>query len=250
MALIGALQVTRSADIIRAIGAALFIVIVATLTALLVRHEPSTACWWYGALTVAAFYAISMSVSGAYNPLYLAMGADNVMSVSKFQFLVWNAAVVFSCVWIYAVRYSHGLAEPTSGDNGLPHNVLIAMGVSIASFAAAKGITVSYLAAGRISKPAADQPNDNVINLVAEGGQPDLVKIQMLVWTLIAVGIFIAATIHAVATNTDPKTLQLGWFEFRGHLDRPQPPAGQKGEPWQTNGASFRGNSKSRRFAA
>jgi hypothetical protein len=40
----------------------------------------------------------------------------------------------------------------------------------------------------------------------------------------------------------------VGWFDFRGRLGRAQPPAGQKGEPWQTNGASSRVNSKLRRF--
>ena len=43
---------------------------------------------------------------------------------------------------------------------------------------------------------------------------------------------------------------QMAWPRFRGHLDRLQPMAGQKGDPWQSNGGNFRVSSRSKRYAA
>jgi hypothetical protein len=170
----------------------------------------------YAFLALFLFYGVCMSVSGSLYPIDLAIGADGNLSASKFQFLVWNAAVVFSYIWIYAVRYSlHAGNELAAvGPIPIPHNVLYVMGFSIGTFAAAKAITVSYINAGRLSDDSKSSfagqneagarqnangqkpPDGN--GLATTDGAPDLSKIQMLVWTLIAVALFLIETFHNV----------------------------------------------------
>jgi hypothetical protein len=145
------------------------------------------------------YYVLSLIVSGCIDPFQWAVGADGKLSVSKFQFLIWNAAVVFSYVWIFSARYQHNGSLDVLD---IPKNVLYAMGFSIGTLAIAKGITVSYLNAGRISKPV-DPGGSSLANLVAQddGQTPDLVKTQMLLWTLIAVIIFLVKTTHEVSVS-------------------------------------------------
>jgi hypothetical protein len=149
----------------------------------------------YPALAVLAYYAISLAVSGCISPFQWAVGADGKLSVSKFQFLIWNATVLFSYVWIVAARNGS-----TDGIE-FSRNVLYAMGFSIGTLAVAKGITVSYLTSGRVSKPP-DSNNSNLSQLVAQddGQTPDLVKTQMLLWTVIAAIIFLVETAHNITS--------------------------------------------------
>jgi hypothetical protein len=149
----------------------------------------------YALLAVVAFYGICLGVSGFVNPLRLAIGADGALSASKFQFLVWNAAVIFSYVWIFAVRYS----QKSNGTISIAPNVLYAMGFSIGTFAVAKAITVSYLNAGRISKDDGAAPAGGLVT--TDDGAPDLSKMQMLIWTLIAVFVFLVKTVHSVVSG-------------------------------------------------
>jgi hypothetical protein len=67
----------------------------------------------------------------------------------------------------------------------IPVNLLILMGLSVATASGSKGITVSYLQKGEI--PQEDKGN------VFENreGVTDLTKVQMLIWTLIAVVIYV-----------------------------------------------------------
>jgi len=139
----------------------------------------------------------------------LAIGADGLLSVSKFQFLIWNGTAVLCYLWLYAFRVVH---LPITDALSVPQNLMYAMGFSIATFAAAKGITTAYIGAGRISKP--DNPGPaGLQNLVAQddGTTPDLTKIQMLVWTLIAVVVYLVKFVHVInaAPPFDDKLLQL-----------------------------------------
>jgi hypothetical protein len=209
---------------VRAAGAILCVAAIIATAVLFVQTSPRTGSpgaltgheFVYAILALLLFYGICMSVSGTLNPVRLAIGADGNLSASKFQFLVWNAAVVFSYVWIYAVRYSLHAADDLAavGPISIPYNVLYVMGFSIGTFAAAKAITVSYINAGRLSDdsvapPGAPSqsgapPNGAARNTAPAGGlattdgAPDLSKIQMLVWTLIAVAIFLVETFHNV----------------------------------------------------
>jgi hypothetical protein len=138
-----------------------------------------------------------------WNPAKLFEGADGKPSSSKFQWFVWTLAVVFAYIVLYVARLLHGDVEPISE---IPVNVLLAMGFSVTTMAAAKGITVSYVASGRSLKPAADASGrpaaDNHSGLfLDEDGYPDLSKIQMLIWTFIAVVVYLCSVVAAVQQN-------------------------------------------------
>ena len=60
------------------------------------------------------------------HPWALVMGEDGQPSTSKFQMLVWTAAVVFAFLAIYQIRYSSGFCQYLPG---VPNNLLIAMGL-------------------------------------------------------------------------------------------------------------------------
>jgi hypothetical protein len=143
---------------------------------------------YYGYVAVFLLYVLSGWITGKMDPLQAAKGADGRLSTSKFQFLVWTAVVVFSYAWLYAARARAG---HTDAIDTVPQNVLLAMGISIVTLAGAKAITSSYVLSGRINKPAPAE-GASMSDLVADDNDaPDLTKIQMLVWTLIAVVVYL-----------------------------------------------------------
>ena len=146
----------------------------------------------YGFLALGLLYLLSVAVTGRLSPLQPAMGTDHRLSTSKFQFLLWTGVIVFTYAWYYALRADHaGNAAPAT-INDLPENVLIAMGMSAVTLAGAKAITTSYLLRGLIDKPEQAPDNASAANLVAnDNDAPDLTKIQMLVWTFIAITVYL-----------------------------------------------------------
>jgi IPT/TIG domain len=216
----------------------------------------------YGYVAVFLLYVLSVWITGRLGPLHAAMGADGRLSTSKFQFLAWTAVVVFSYAWLYAVR-AH--ARHTEAINTIPQNVLLAMGISIVTLAGAKAITSSYVLSGRINKP---EPADgaSLSDLVAnDNDAPDLTKIQMLVWTLIAVVVYLvqvnasvghfSTCTQGVADCTFPDIdaalmvlMGLGQGAYLGNklvtVDTPRisagaPAAGGWGTPVKLTGAAF-----------
>lgn len=131
------------------------------------------------ALVVVVIYLGISGIIARGNPLTLVMGADGRPSTSKFQFFLWTGVVLFTYVLIYGGRVACG---NYAAIDTIPHNVLIAMGFSVVTLAAAKGITVSYKSTGRVDKTPSTQGGI----FSDDSGQPDLTKIQMVMWTLIA----------------------------------------------------------------
>jgi hypothetical protein len=160
-------------------------------------HVFQEKAFFYAYLALVAFYWSSVVVTGKANPLHLVMGADGRLSTSKFQFFVWTAVVVF----VYALLFWY--RGKTDAISSIPQNVLIAMGLSIVTAVGAKGITVSYLNSGSISKPASDQPGGttDLSALVTRDGSsaPDLTKIQMLIWTVIAVAVYLHTVYYSLS---------------------------------------------------
>lgn len=156
----------------------------------------------YGFAAALLLYFVTFAITGRGNPLHLAMGADKKLSVSQFQFLLWTAVVVFAYAWLTAARIQRNNFEPVA----IPQNLMIAMGLSIATLAGAKGITVGYLRSGVITKPPAAEGETTASALVTSDSQtPDLTKIQMLVWTIIGTLVFVVHVhngVDAYATCT------------------------------------------------
>jgi hypothetical protein len=136
------------------------------------------------------------------HPWSLVMGEDGRRSTSKFQMLVWTAAVVFAFLAIYSIRLKNGSQElPT-----VPSNLLIAMGISVVTAVSAKGIAVSSqnktdddneakaaaAALAGIQLPARPKVSPGKSGIFADDtGAPDLGKVQVVLWTAIAVGVFL-----------------------------------------------------------
>jgi hypothetical protein len=149
-----------------------------------------------------------------WNPASLVIGQDKRPSTSKFQFLLWTAVVAFAYVVVYAARALEGVYAPL---DQIPPNLLTAMGFSIVTAAAAKGITVGYLDAGRAAKPEPAVTRASAVNpaqsvaggpvqrhggwsclITDDQGSPDLNKIQMLAWTVIAIGVYLVGLVALV----------------------------------------------------
>jgi hypothetical protein len=124
-------------------------------------------------------------------------GTDGRSSASKFQWSVWLVAILFAytVLWVLRARAGHYGAITV-----IPANLLTVLGLSTATTAAAKGITVGYLQSGRITKATGAQSSQGGI-LQDDTGFPELAKIQMIGFTFISVGIFLATLIHQIHSN-------------------------------------------------
>lgn len=142
------------------------------------------------------FWVLYRLTAGTWDLRKLVEGSDGHPSTSKLQWFIWTVVVLFSYVVIYAARVYDGDITPISD---IPQNLLIAMGFSITSMVAAKGITASYVANGQLSKPQADAGTTGLGAVVTDDtGAPDLSKIQIMAWTLIAVVTYLIRVIQEV----------------------------------------------------
>lgn len=148
------------------------------------------------------------------NLVWLVIGEDNRYSNSKFQMALWFwvvlsaylAAVVLRIVG-YGLQYAGGIDMPIS--------VLGLSGMSALTFAGAKQIVVSRLdqqggnARGVKAHPLGGPrfPTDLVTD--DSGHRPDFGDFQMLVITLVAVGVWSARVIHWLGGLTDAPTVSL-----------------------------------------
>lgn len=134
-------------------------------------------------------WLIYRGVAGSWNPLKIVCGTDGRPSTSKLQIWMWTVVVLFSYVAIYAARAMSDQLHPI---NELPANVLIVLGLSVVTATAAKGITVSYVQSGDIVKfPAANGASGPGDIVKDDDGSLDLSKIQMLAWSVVAIGVYL-----------------------------------------------------------
>jgi hypothetical protein len=153
-----------------------------------------------GILTLVILLVLIRIFTGEWNPLTLATGADKRLSTSKLQWLIWTVVVLFSYTAVYAERLRmHKFEVPTE----IPANVLIALGLTAGTMTVAKGITVGYLGSGKIAKDSAPAPapGGGAVTtgvLSDDGGEPDLSKVQLIAWTLIASVVYIITTVHVI----------------------------------------------------
>jgi hypothetical protein len=136
------------------------------------------------------------------------IGEDGAPSTSKAQLAAWTAVVVFSYLALYAVRIRMGdfAALPS-----VPQNVLIALGISGATAVAAKAIAVNA-AANPVTNalPNATETPDGQGQLSSnssgilldDSGKPDIGKVQVVIWTIIALGVYLVTVGHAIHKGT------------------------------------------------
>lgn len=160
-------------------------------------HTPSSPYFaWFGLIAIGVLWLASAVFADDWNPLALAMGADNRLSTSKLQLLLWTASVGFVYAMVYADRViTLARVDPITS---VPQNVLIAMGISITSAVAARAITVSQVSANPDNKDVADSPSYDPSALVREDGATtaSLTKVQILFWTVVAIAVYIVTSFH------------------------------------------------------
>ena len=132
-------------------------------------------------------YLLYAIVARRLNPLWIAIGGDGRLSSSKLQFLAWTVVVLYPYVSLALDRLGVGGFAATMPST----NIFIAMGLSLTTAAAAKGIVVTYQNAGQ-TVPNLIKPNTEfpVLIMGDDGMTPDLPKIQMLAWSIVAIVVF------------------------------------------------------------
>lgn len=125
-------------------------------------------------------------------------GADGRLSTSKFQWFLWMIVAVFS----YAVVFTSNVMHNHFGALGaVPQNLIIAIGLSTATMAGAKKITVHQVANKKVDKvmPKAGEAKAGAL-ITDDEGYADLSKIQLIAWTVIAIGVYLVDLVHQVNT--------------------------------------------------
>jgi len=167
----------------------------------------------FGVLGLIVLWVILRLAAGK-SPSSLFIGEDGRPSTSKAQLVAWTGVVVFGYVAMYTVRVRMGqyAALPS-----LPINVLIALGISSASAVTAKAIAVNSadnaataatvvsaveaVTGTSVPTPPPTLPSRSGI-LVDDSGTPDLGKVQVIIWTIIALGVYLVDIGHAIHMGT------------------------------------------------
>lgn len=142
-----------------------------------------------GVVGLVFFWVLYRTFCGKWDLLKLAEGDDGLPSSSMFQFLLWTAVALFAYIAIYTARAQQGeygaLAE-------VPANLLILMGISSGSMVISKGITVYQLSRGSAAKKHRTPKGNRLKYFITDDlGEPVLNKVQMIAWTLVAIGIYL-----------------------------------------------------------
>lgn len=146
--------------------------------------------YWPQVSVIVVLWLIVSILTRNLNPLHFAVGEDNRFSISKLQFLLWTVAVLFGYLVVLFTRYQSGNFAPLEE---IPGNLLIAMGLSGATAILAKGAKVNNIEAGRELDDPLPKVGSFSTVVTEDDGSPSLVKVQYLIWTLVAIGVFIAA---------------------------------------------------------
>jgi hypothetical protein len=165
---------------------------------------------------LALLYFLVSLPAKSLNPWKLVEGADGRPSTSKLQWFLWIVVVLWAYVALWVIRAHSG---NYSAINTVPANLLTVLGFSTGTAAAAKGITSAYTNSKRITKPPAplvsnadittatatastaanSSPSGGILS--DDSGVPELAKIQMMGFTIIAIGIFLANVIHQIVSS-------------------------------------------------
>ena len=212
-----------------------------------------------GIAFLGVLYVVTALITGHWRLKELFAGFDGVGSTSKLQWLLWLIVIGFGYVAIWVLRAEHGDYTALSD---IPVNLLTVLGFSTATAAAAKGITAGYVQTGKVAKtgvPANPTAATTGGIFQDDGGSPELAKIQMMAFTIIAIGIFLATVLHQIAIgdvtdslpNIDSSLLVLMGISQGGYLGKklvtfgtpalfaPNPLSGKAGTPITVTGSSL-----------
>jgi hypothetical protein len=154
-------------------------------------------------LAVLAVLGLMAAVPAKGKLWQLTEGADGRASTSKFQWLLWLVVIAFAYTVLWVLRARQGNYSAISQ---IPVSLLTVLGFSTGTAAAAKGITAGYVQSNRVAKTTSAGTGTQAGSkkgglLQDDSGVPELAKLQMMGFTLIAVGIFLATLIHQILSN-------------------------------------------------
>ena len=212
-----------------------------------------------GVAFLVVVYVVTAFITGHWRFKELFNGFDGFASTSKLQWLLWLIAILFGYVALWVLRAEHGDYRALSD---IPVNILTVLGFSTGTAAAAKGITAGYVQTGKLAKtgvPANPNPATTGGIFQDDGGSPELAKIQMMAFTIIGIGIFLATVFHQIAIgdvkdslpNIDSSLLVLMGISQGGYLGKklvtfgtpalfePNPLSGPPGTPVTVTGSGL-----------
>lgn len=201
---------------------------------------------------IAILWIFVRASTGSWNPWRLVEGADGAPSTSKLQWFVWLLVIIYSYALLWTVRAFGG---DYSALSHVPTNLLAVLGFSGGTMVAAKGITSSQVS----SKQVAKRSKSTAVGAVAppggiladDSGEPELAKVQIVGFTIIAVGIFLATVLHQLRTtpvhtslpNIDSSLLVLMGISQGAYLGKKLVTAGSPGLYQPSNGTVKPGSS-------
>ena len=147
-------------------------------------------------------YIVTAVMSQHWSPRELVNGFDGFGSTSKLQWFLWLVVIIFAYTALWILRAEQ---SDLSALSKIPVNVLTVLGFSTGTAAVAKGITSGYVQTAKVTKPGPPQVGATAANTGGifqdDSGAPELAKIQMMAFTIIAIGIFLATVIHQIVTD-------------------------------------------------
>lgn len=154
--------------------------------------------------SVLLIYLVYGVLSGKWKPSLLFEGADGKPSTSKFQWWLWIWVIAFAYITVYAAR-SIASGRPADPIGDIPGNTLAILGISTGGMALAKGITSSYVSSGALSKKTDGKAQSSYL-VNDDSGLPDLSKLQLFVWTWVAVIIYLVKLVGQVVLASTQAT--------------------------------------------
>jgi hypothetical protein len=152
----------------------------------------------FGVGAILIFWWVSFNTTGKWAPFALAHNEAKEakgLSASKFQALIWTAAALFAYASVFGARLLEvGLRQTLATLPMIPLNLLLLMGFSATTAVGSKGVTVTYKTRGVI-------PDTGGSLTLNPEGQPDMVKAQMVVWSLIGAMIYLASVVNFVGAK-------------------------------------------------
>jgi hypothetical protein len=176
-----------------------------------------------------ALYLMTALMSHQWKPSDLVKGFDGYASTSKLQWFLWLVVIIFGYAALWVLRAEQ---SDFSALSNIPVNILTVLGFSTGTAAAAKGITSGLVQSGKVTKPGPPRVGATGANTGGifqdDSGAPELAKIQMMGFTIIATGIFLAAVGHQIAIdnvsaglpNIDSSLLVLMGISQGGYLGK------------------------------
>lgn len=177
---------------------------------------------WYSLALAAGLIGIAFGIlhgtGGAFGLWSPLLGKDQRLSTSKIQLALWTVLIGFLLAYFVARSWLNnepdlfegrspgvlaGGTEATAWDD-----YLLLLGGPFAALVAAKGIVSAKVEGGIVQKTVADEGTANLKQaLTADGGNPDLVDAQYLIFNLVAFAYVIIGVAESNALPTIPGVL-------------------------------------------